>query len=154
MYLIYSSFLASGRFEFDRVKQAMLKFMEINGPVLVIQRFVIPSDNLEWPEELWGMKLGIVIKNIKYGNAYKDKLDELISLGLVSLLYKKNKEGEIVHEDGGINPPVQQQLQQQQPQHILLQPLIVQQPEPLPYIHDNMHNIHIDEDDMQQNEIV
>ena len=77
-FLIKSFFLASGRFEFDRVKQAMLKFKEINGPVLVIQRFVIPADNLEWPEELWGMKLGIVIKNIKYGNAYKDKLDELI----------------------------------------------------------------------------
>jgi hypothetical protein len=40
------------------------------------------------------------------------------------------------------------QIPQGIPPHILLQPL------PLPYIHENMNNIHIEEDITMQNEIV
>jgi hypothetical protein len=67
---------------YERVKLALIKYKEINENLLAKRGFIIPTNNPLWPEEVWGMKLGSVINNIKSGLAYKEKKDELRELGL------------------------------------------------------------------------
>jgi hypothetical protein len=45
---------------FELHKLAINTFKEINGHLLVTQTFVIPSDDPQWPQAIWGMKFGQV----------------------------------------------------------------------------------------------
>jgi hypothetical protein len=66
---------------FERVKIALLKYKELNGNILVKNPFVVPSENAEWPEEVWGLKLGEVVMSIRSGHSYKEKKEEMLSIG-------------------------------------------------------------------------
>jgi hypothetical protein len=67
---------------YDHRRSMLLKYKELYGDMLVPQIFVIPNDN-NWPEEMWGCKLGRLVQNIRYGYAHKDQRDDLISIGFV-----------------------------------------------------------------------
>jgi hypothetical protein len=49
--------------------------------MLVPYLFIVPKDDVKWPEEAWGMKLGIVVRSIRYGNCHVDKREDLESIG-------------------------------------------------------------------------
>ena len=62
-------------------KSALLKYKEIHGDMLVKTSFIVPADDLTWPEETWGMKLGATMSQIRSGNIFRDHHDELESIG-------------------------------------------------------------------------
>jgi hypothetical protein len=75
-------------FDFERqrrgwkkVEKALLKYKELQGDLLVPQRFAIPSDDDRWPADLWGMKLGSVVHTIRNRNDYSDHKAELVQMG-------------------------------------------------------------------------
>jgi hypothetical protein len=45
------------KYTFVNIKTALLRYKEINGDLMIKKRFIIPTESLEWPEEVWGMKL-------------------------------------------------------------------------------------------------
>ena len=58
--------------------------------MLVPNTFEVPRDDNEWPSELWGMRLGIAVRNVRsVKGSYADKKEELMSLGFVYQLRKK-----------------------------------------------------------------
>jgi hypothetical protein len=69
------------KYTFDFIKTALLKYIEINNDMLVPRVFIVPVGSLDYPEDVWGMKLGTVVYNIRNDNAYAEKRDELLSLG-------------------------------------------------------------------------
>jgi hypothetical protein len=76
------------RFTYDDVKMALLNYKAVNGNMLVPQKFVIPVDSTDFPEEIWEMRLGSVVKEIRAG-VYSEKREELTSLGFTYVVRKK-----------------------------------------------------------------
>jgi hypothetical protein len=52
------------------------------SPVVVPQAYVVPEDSPEWPQELWGMKLGSVVTFFFASDYYQECRAELMKLGL------------------------------------------------------------------------
>ena len=46
---------------FDIVFSALLRYREIYGDLIISQRFSVPSDSVDWPVNVWNMKLGTVL---------------------------------------------------------------------------------------------
>ncbi|OQS07094.1 Carboxyvinyl-carboxyphosphonate phosphorylmutase, partial [Thraustotheca clavata] len=72
---------------------ALQAFKTIHGHLNVPGQFKIPSQNLQWPENVWNMKLGAVVCNIrKASNSLDDiKRLHLVELGFVWHTKKKRK---------------------------------------------------------------
>mmetsp|Transcript_14269 Transcript_14269/g.13776 ORF Transcript_14269/g.13776 Transcript_14269/m.13776 type:complete len:511 (+) Transcript_14269:164-1696(+) len=90
------------KYTFVNIKTALLKYKEINGDLMIKKRFIVPTESADWPEEVWGMKLGSIVINIREGNGYKNKQEELATIGIIV----KNKE---VNADGSNQPAVKQE---------------------------------------------
>jgi hypothetical protein len=66
------------------VKAALLAYKELEGDLLVPQKFVVPHGDPEtWPESTWGVKLGKIVDNIRSVDTYKDHKQELVAMGFV-----------------------------------------------------------------------
>ena len=63
------------------VKSVLLLYKEKNGHMLVPRLYIIPSNTDEWPVDIWGMRLGAVVKNIRTGHGYKDHREDFIKIG-------------------------------------------------------------------------
>ena len=88
-YSTYRAELEEMGFDFDsqstahgweNVKRALLEYKSLCGDLLVPQRFDIPKD-ADWPEDLWGMKLGLTVDNIRNSGAYSTYRAELEEMG-------------------------------------------------------------------------
>lgn len=77
---------------FELHKLAINTFKEINGHLLVTQTFVIPSNDPQWPQAIWGMKFGQVMRTIRRGFLYADRHTELLELGF-SFSYSSRESG-------------------------------------------------------------
>lgn len=66
--------------KFNKAKTALVNFKKINGHMMVPTRFVVPSNNHNWPRDTWGLKLGGVVSKIRGGD-YSDKQEELLRIG-------------------------------------------------------------------------
>jgi hypothetical protein len=67
--------------EYELVRVALVKYKELKGDMLVLRKFIVPTNDITWPEETWGMKLGNVVHNIRRGNSHVDKRTDLESTG-------------------------------------------------------------------------
>jgi hypothetical protein len=61
----------------DLVKRALQAYERIEGHLLVPKTFTIPEDDAMWEPDLWGMKLGFVVTNIRNSNQYAEHKAEL-----------------------------------------------------------------------------
>ncbi|KAE9148846.1 hypothetical protein PF006_g6615 [Phytophthora fragariae] len=85
------------QYKWDRfVLPALRRFYELNGHTDVAREFVIPKTSAEWPEHLWGQRLGFKVMNIrkrgdfaKQVEADKDEL-ERVHFCHDSTLYERN----------------------------------------------------------------
>jgi hypothetical protein len=59
----------------------LLKYKDINGHLLVSQKFTVLVDDVRWPEKIWGMNLGYVLNNIRNNFAQPDQRLDLESIG-------------------------------------------------------------------------
>eukprot|EP00548_Thalassiothrix_antarctica_P017467 CAMPEP_0194179790 /NCGR_PEP_ID=MMETSP0154-20130528/13185_1 /TAXON_ID=1049557 /ORGANISM="Thalassiothrix antarctica, Strain L6-D1" /LENGTH=921 /DNA_ID=CAMNT_0038895271 /DNA_START=318 /DNA_END=3083 /DNA_ORIENTATION=+ len=50
---------------FQKVFNALKKYLEINGDLLVPQPYIVPEDSPEWPQETWGLRLGARVNAIR-----------------------------------------------------------------------------------------
>jgi hypothetical protein len=50
--------------------------------VFIPEKFVVPRDSPDWPQELWGMKLGRTVAGVRHRGNYKDYHYELTCLGV------------------------------------------------------------------------
>jgi Helicase associated domain len=66
---------------YDIQLTALKRYKEIYGDILVPSRFEVPENSSLWPSETWNLKLGNVVTNIRAKRTYKDKTDELESIG-------------------------------------------------------------------------
>ena len=67
--------------KYDTAKIALLSYQRHYGDMLVPFKFMIPKKSDKWPEETWGINLGVMVSNIRSGGSHADKREELISLG-------------------------------------------------------------------------
>jgi hypothetical protein len=75
-----------------KVKKALLWYKEMKGDLLVPRRFAIPYDDERWSSDLWGIKLGFVVHNIRSDHAYVDHRAELVKMGLRFYIQLKDQE--------------------------------------------------------------
>ena len=68
------------RHKFPAIKTALILYNKIHGDLHIPQKFTVPSDSDDWPEEFWHMKLGSIASDIRSGS-YKGMKEELISIG-------------------------------------------------------------------------
>ena len=70
-----------GYHDYPSVKAALLRYKELHGDLKIGHSFIVPVRNKDWPKEMKGMKLGLVVSRISGGISFKDKHEELLSLG-------------------------------------------------------------------------
>jgi hypothetical protein len=63
---------------FPLLREALLRYKEIYGHMVVMKSFIVPFDN-SWPDNMWGIKLGSIALRIRNMNGYKEHRDELVS---------------------------------------------------------------------------
>ena len=73
---------APPRYGWDKISLALRTFKELNGHILVPQKFIIPTATLIWHEILWGMKLGGVVSDIRFSNDHSAHRDEILAMGI------------------------------------------------------------------------
>jgi hypothetical protein len=59
----------------------VLKYKEIHGDMSISRGFIIPRENPQWPETMWGMHLGSCLRDIKRGKCYADRKEEMMAIG-------------------------------------------------------------------------
>jgi hypothetical protein len=74
----------------QRIIQAVKTYKRVHGipdggKVVIPVSFVVPHDSIEWPQELWGLKLGMKTSDIHHGR-YAEYRDEFDALGLTAKL--------------------------------------------------------------------
>lgn len=76
--------VAANDARFNRVYTGLVRYKEINGDLLVPQPFVIPENDDQWEEDLWGLRLGARVNAIRSQGTFiktdpsrKTLLDEL-----------------------------------------------------------------------------
>jgi hypothetical protein len=74
--------------DFERVFKALSDYKAVHGNLLVPRKFVVPQDDVNYPSETWGMKLGVNVSNIRNKDYYFEHRVKLEELGFV---FKKNK---------------------------------------------------------------
>jgi hypothetical protein len=74
--------------DFERVFKALSDYKVVHGNLLVPVKFVVPQDDVNYPPETWGMKLGSNVNSIRNNGAYSEHRVKLEELGFV---FKKNK---------------------------------------------------------------
>lgn len=67
--------------DFSSVRRGLLKYKDLHGDMLVPMDFVIPADSSEWPESVWGLKLGVTVFKIRNTGIFKANFDELKEMG-------------------------------------------------------------------------
>jgi hypothetical protein len=67
------------RYELGKV--ALQTYKDLNGDMLVPAIFVVPTNDITWPIETWGMKLGSVVNSIRAGNSHVNKRADLENMG-------------------------------------------------------------------------
>jgi hypothetical protein len=48
-----------------KTKLALETYKRISSDLQVPQSFIVPDGHIAWPEELWGMKLGRIVSQIR-----------------------------------------------------------------------------------------
>lgn len=76
--------VAANDARFNNVFDALVRYKELNGDLLVPQPFVIPDKSDDWPEQMWGLRLGARVNAIrsqgtfvKTNPARRERLDKL-----------------------------------------------------------------------------
>jgi hypothetical protein len=69
------------RYGYEATRAALLKYKDLKGDMLVPTKFMVASDNITWPKETWGMKLGRDVQSIRGGHSWKNKREDLESIG-------------------------------------------------------------------------
>jgi hypothetical protein len=68
------------------VLQSLLAYQEVHGDLQVLNAFVVPSE-APWPQEAWGLKLGVRVNKIRsqenYVKHHPERRAELDALGFV-----------------------------------------------------------------------
>lgn len=66
--------------DFEMVRTALLAYKSINNDLLVPLDFVIPSNDPQYPQEVWGMKLGFAVSGIRTIDSYAKHKEELLAI--------------------------------------------------------------------------
>ena len=53
-----------------QVVPALRRYKELEGDMLVPRDFVVPSSSDDWPEEMWGMRLGRTVDSIRSSGTF------------------------------------------------------------------------------------
>ena len=61
--------------QWESVLGALLRYKELKGDMLVPRSFVVPPSSDDWPEEMWGMRLGRTVISIRSGTFVRDHAD-------------------------------------------------------------------------------
>lgn len=76
--------VAANEARFQLVYEALKRYKEIYGDLLVPQPFVVPENSKEWPEQTWGLRLGARVNAIRSQGTFvnsnperKELLDEI-----------------------------------------------------------------------------
>ena len=69
------------RMDFEHYIEALKKYKELYGNMLVSRFFTVPEGTSEWPEHLQGMKLGCLLREVKRGRSHQNRREELRALG-------------------------------------------------------------------------
>ena len=73
------------------MRAALLAYKEVHGDLEVPQAFVVLSE-AAWPEEAWGLKLGLRVKQIRKGSYVKGHPERRAELGKMGFRWSAEKD--------------------------------------------------------------
>ncbi len=66
--------------QYEKIEVALLAYKSLHGDMLVPTMFVVPR-SVEYPEDVWDMKLGAVVTSIRSKGIYASKHNRLREIG-------------------------------------------------------------------------
>ncbi len=77
---------------FELFFAALCAFKQIHGHVKVTTTFSVPTDDYRYPEEVWGLKLGSKVSDVRLAGTYKESVkDCMVYIGWAILPVYKRK---------------------------------------------------------------
>ena len=64
------SFVPKRDRRWQQIKVALETYKAIYGDLYIMQSFEVPSDDAAWPEETWGLKLGLITSTLRLHESY------------------------------------------------------------------------------------
>ena len=71
---------SGGETTYQFIKRILIRYKELYGNMLVPHTFVVLWTS-DWPEDMWDVKLGLRVYNIRTGQDHKEHKKELLELG-------------------------------------------------------------------------
>ena len=65
---------------YDLAKVALIRYRKLYGDMLVPSKFEVPDKCINWPQETWGLHLGLIAGSMRRGS-YAEKHAELAEIG-------------------------------------------------------------------------
>ncbi len=72
-------------FKFDVIYAAILSFINVHNHSEIAYSFAVPHDDVRYPEEAWGMKLGKIVYSMRYLGRFKAHRKSLAEVGIYAL---------------------------------------------------------------------
>jgi hypothetical protein len=66
--------------DYSRIRNAIIKFKELNGHTAIPSRFIVPDMSNDWSSDCWCLELGKIAADIRNGG-YEDNHEDLYNLG-------------------------------------------------------------------------
>lgn len=76
------------RARYHVIRETLLHYKKVHGDMLVPIRYIVPSTP-EWPLYMWGVNLGGPVHGIRRGTSFRNKKEDLLSIGFVYVVRKK-----------------------------------------------------------------
>jgi hypothetical protein len=67
--------------DWEDVRLAMHTYKNLYGNFLTPFSFVVPHGDMQWPQQTWGIKLGVVVSGIRTRGLHSMHHDELRAMG-------------------------------------------------------------------------
>lgn len=69
-------------FSYDLIRSALIQYKDVYGYMLIPKDFKVPCNTEVWAESTWGLELGVAVSGIKDKGFFRERRNDLISIGL------------------------------------------------------------------------
>ena len=89
------NFTTQVKHSYELTRRMLVQYKTLYGHLLIPRGYVIPSDSIQWPDDMHGQKLGSIARTIQRGS-YSDKRDDLLRIGFIFAPEKRKFDYECV----------------------------------------------------------
>ena len=66
---------------YEDFRKVLLRYRELHGNMHILPSFVVPYKSKDWDKDLWGIRVGYTVSNVRAGRFFTNNREDLLSIG-------------------------------------------------------------------------